>query len=60
MLTKEQIIDSMKQLPDTFSLEDVIERILLLEKIENGIQQSNEGKVIPDSELDNYLPGWLV
>ncbi|MFA6260665.1 MAG: hypothetical protein WC760_04305 [Bacteroidia bacterium] len=60
MLTKEEIINSIKQLPDSFSLEEVFERILLLEKIEKGKQDSIKGKVIRDEDLDKFLPSWLV
>lgn len=60
MLTKEKIIDTIKQLPDSFSLEEVFERILLLEKIEKGKQESDEGKVIRETDLDKILPSWLV
>lgn len=60
MLTKEKIIDSINLLPDEFSLEDVIERVVLIEKIERGIQESENGKLIPDDELNKHLPSWLL
>ncbi len=60
MLAKERVIESIKQLPENFSLEEVFERILLLEKIETGIKQSNEGEIILEKDLDKFLPEWLV
>ena len=60
MLTKEKVIESIKQLPDYFSLDEILERIILLEKIEIGLKQSREGKVTPDEQLDKKLPQWLV
>ena len=60
MLTKEKVIESIKQLPEKFSLEEIIERIFLLEKIEIGIAQSNEGKLISEDDLEKALPAWLL
>jgi len=60
MITKEQLIETIKQLPPEFSVDEVMERILLLEKIETGLQQSQKGKVTPDEDLDKKLPKWLV
>lgn len=60
MLTKEKIIDSIKQMPDSFSIEELFEHILLLEKIEKGIADSKKGNVIPDENLNKQLPSWLV
>jgi hypothetical protein len=60
MITKEQLIETIKQLSPEFSVDEVMERILLLEKIETGLQQSQKGKVTPDEDLDKKLPEWLV
>ncbi|MEY3323510.1 MAG: hypothetical protein RLZZ417_3093 [Bacteroidota bacterium] len=60
MITKEQLIETIKQLPPKFSVDEVMERILLLEKIETGLQQSQKGKVTPYEDLDKKLPKWLV
>jgi hypothetical protein len=60
MLTREKVIETIKQLPSKFSIEEVIDRIFLLEKIEIGLQQSLNDEVTPDEELNKKLPGWLV
>ena len=60
MITKEKLLETIKQLPSKFSVDEVIDRIYLLEKIETGLQQSKKGQVTPDEELDKKLPKWLV
>ena len=60
MLTREKVIETIKQLPPKFSMEEVIDRIFLLEKIEIGLQQSLNGDVTSDEDLDQKLPKWLV
>ncbi len=59
MLTKAKLLESIKQLPDQFSLDQIIDRIILLDKIETGLQQSENGQVTRDEELDKKLPEWL-
>ncbi len=59
MLTKEKIIDSINTLPDKVSAEEIIERIILLEKIEKGMSQSKAGRVTPDEQLEKKLSKWF-
>jgi hypothetical protein len=59
MLTKEKVIDAINKLPGEFSLEDVIDELLLLEKVEKGLAQSDSNEVISDEDLDKELPEWL-
>jgi hypothetical protein len=60
MLTKEKLIETIKQLPPNFSVDEIIDRIYLLEKIEMGLQQSTNGQTTPDEEIEKKLPQWLV
>ena len=59
MVTKERLLESIKQLPDEFTVDEIIDRILLLDKIETGLQQSKKDEITPDEELDRKLPEWL-
>lgn len=59
MLTREKVIESIKQLPAKFSADEVIAQIILLEKIENGLLQSEKGQITADEDLDKKLPEWL-
>ncbi len=60
MITKEKLIETIKHLPEEFSIDEVIDRIFLLEKIETGLDQSKKGIVTRDEELDKKLPEWLL
>jgi hypothetical protein len=44
-LTKEKLIETIRELPDSFSIEDLFEKIILLQKIEIGVEQSRLGQV---------------
>jgi len=60
MLTKEKIIQSISDLPDEFSLDELVEKLIILEKIEIGLQQVEEGKVIYHTEVKNEFINNLI
>ena len=59
MLSKTDVIKSLQSLPRQFQAEDAIERIVLLEKINIGLQQSTEGKVVSKEQAKKRLKKWL-
>lgn len=59
MLTKSEVLKSLQSLPNRFQAEEAIERIVLLEKIRIGLQQSDEGKVITKEQARKRLKKWL-
>lgn len=61
MLTKENLIESLKAMPEE-EFEDIdvlLERIVLLEKIENGEEDIVEGRVFSNEEAKQNLFKWL-
>ena len=58
MLTKAEVIKSLQSLPNRFQAEEAIERIVLLEKIRIGLQQSDEGKVVVKEQARKRLKKW--
>lgn len=59
MLSKQQIIKSIESLPDNFSIEEVIDRIVLLQKIEVGLEQSDKAETMSTSDAKKKLRKWL-
>ena len=47
---KQKILQVVERLPDTATLEDAIERLCFLAKIEEGIRQSDAGETVPHAE----------
>lgn len=58
MLTREKVLQSLQNLPDQFSFDELIDRLFLLHKIETGQEQSKKGQFITDEELDKRLEKW--
>jgi hypothetical protein len=59
-ITKEKLIETIKDLPETFSLEDLFERLILLQKIESGIEQSKSDQVLSTADARAKLSQWLL
>lgn len=55
LLNKDQVLHSLKTLPEQVSSEDLIEHILFMAQIQRGIQQANEGKVISHEQMMHQL-----
>ena len=59
MLTKTNVIKTITSLPDSFSIDELVDKMILLDKIENGLKQADSGKVISEDELDKKIEEWL-
>lgn len=59
MLTRKKVIASIKEMPEKFQAEDLIERLILLQKIEDGIAQAKAGKVVSLKDAKGRLAKWL-
>lgn len=52
-------MDTIESLPDKFSIDELIDRIVLLQKIEIGLEQSENGETLSDSDAKKKLKKWL-
>jgi predicted transcriptional regulator len=59
VVTKEQMVTAIQNLPDDASVDDAVERLYLLEKIERGIAQADAGQTITHDEALKRLSTWL-
>ena len=53
--TKAQIVRAVEDLPEDATIEDAIEQLVFLHKIEIGLQQVQEGKTVPLEEVEALL-----
>ena len=59
MLTKERLIEQIDKLPEKFSIDELVENLILIEKIETGNKQSENGQILSESELENEIRKWF-
>ncbi len=58
MTTKQKVMKAVKGLPDDASIEDVMERLLFLAKIERGLAQADAGQTLPHREVMEKMAKW--
>lgn len=59
MTTKEKVLQAVKDLPEEASVEDAVERLLFLAKIERGIQQAEAGNTLSHRQVKERMAQWL-
>src|SRR5437879_13576101 len=57
--TKQQMLKAIEELPDDATVEDALERLYLLYKIERGIQQADAGELMSQEEARQRIAKWL-
>ncbi len=59
MTAKEEILELLEQLPDDATIEDAIERLIILYKVQQGMEQLDDGEGIPHDEAKRRIRKWL-
>ncbi len=58
MLTKDKLRQSINKLPDTFTIDELIDQLIFMEKVEEGLEQSKEGKVLSNEDVKEIIEKW--
>ncbi|MGI4803500.1 MAG: hypothetical protein ACRYFL_01920 [Janthinobacterium lividum] len=59
MLKKEMLMQTIQNIPDSFSLDDLLDRLVLIQKVETGLQQSEAGQILTTDQAKEKLKKWL-
>lgn len=59
MLDKKEVMATIREMPDSFSTEDLLDRILLMQKIESGLLQSKNNQTVSEEEARYRLTKWM-
>ena len=58
-MNKQAAIDSIKDMPQDFELDELIERLVVLDKIEKGRKDIQKGNTFSHGEAKGKLDKWL-
>jgi predicted transcriptional regulator len=56
---KRSAIEVIEKRPDDSSYDDIMERLFFLQKVEVGLKDIEEGKVVSHEEVKKRLARWL-
>ena len=59
-MTKDMVLDSLAKMPNEFPLEDLLERLVFVQRVEEGLRQSEQGETTPIGEVKERLRKWSV
>jgi len=54
-MKKYKVIETLDHLPDEFNVEELVEKLLFIEKVEAGIQDSENGKTMSLKEAKQKM-----
>jgi hypothetical protein len=55
MPTKQQMLDAISELPEAATFDDALDQLLLLEKIEQGLDEARSGLTLSIEEVREQL-----
>jgi predicted transcriptional regulator len=56
---KQEILRALQDLPDDASIEEAIERLYLLYKVDRGLKQADAGQIVTQPEAKARMKKWL-
>jgi predicted transcriptional regulator len=61
MITKEKILEAIRSMPeDRFDDIDILlERLVILDKVEQGLKDIEEGKTVSHEEMKSKIDSWF-
>lgn len=57
-MKREKVIDTVNELPQEFELEELIEKLVFVEKVERGLNQLEAGRTIPHDQVKDIVKKW--
>jgi hypothetical protein len=58
MITKKILDKTISKLPESFTIDELIEKLLFMEKVEEGIRQADEEKVVTNEDVRLMIEKW--
>ena len=59
MITKTKLKETLDHFPDEFTLDELMERVILIDKVNRGDEQSKKGETLSEDELDKEMAKWF-
>ena len=58
LMSKDTILAAVNAMPDEVELEVLLERLVFMAKVEEGLQQSHAGQVISHEDVKKMVQSW--
>ncbi|HEX2618337.1 MAG TPA: hypothetical protein VHL57_12390 [Flavobacteriales bacterium] len=58
-LRKKTVLERIKDMPEQFTIDELLERMVVIQKVERGMRESQEGKTLGSAQARKRLAKWL-
>lgn len=59
IINKKQAVDAINAMPkDEYEVDEILEEIILLEKINKALLAVNEGKILSEDDIEKEIKKW--
>ena len=58
-MNRNKVLDTVLEMPQEFEVEDLITKLLFIQSVEEGLEQSKAGNVVSFEEAKQKLSKWL-
>lgn len=59
MLTKSKVLETLASFPEDFSLDTLMEQLILIEKVEKALQQIQQQQTVTQEDAKKQFVKWL-
>ena len=57
-MRKSTVIHTLNELPQKFDLDEFLERLMVIEKIDEGLEEIKSGKVVSHDKVKKMIAKW--
>ncbi len=57
-MRREKALEAVKELPQEFELDILMEKLIFVEKVEQGLKQLDSGKMTPHAQVKEMIKKW--
>lgn len=57
-MQKSTVLNTLNELPNKFNLDDLLERLIVIEKINEGMEEAKAGKTISHEKVKKLVAKW--
>ena len=57
-MQKSTILHTLNELPSKFNLDEFLERLIVIEKIEEGMEEAKTGKTVSHDKVKKMVAKW--
>lgn len=57
-MSKDTILQALRTLPAEVTIDDVVERLIFIERVEEGLRDSEAGRTVSQEDVKKMVASW--